>query len=117
MFYTFNQNNSGGSFDFDKEKGLTHIVIIEAENKDKAVEKALDIGIYFGGVEEGYDCPCCGDRWYEPWKDEGTENPDVYGQNPRGKVVDGMWVAWMKPGHEIAIHNLDGSIEWHGVKP
>jgi len=23
--------------------------------------------IYFDGVEKGYDCECCGDRWYEPW--------------------------------------------------
>lgn len=42
MFYTFNQNNSGGSFDFDKARGITHYVIIEANSVEHA-NKLVDI--------------------------------------------------------------------------
>lgn len=55
MFYTFAQNNSGGSF-----------VIAES------------IGIYFDGVECDLDCECCGDRWSR-YCDENDE-PLINGQ-------------------------------------
>lgn len=60
-FYEFNQNNSGGSFDVDDK--VCHRVFIESDNKDEAIDKALELGIYFDGVRDGIDCPCCGDRW------------------------------------------------------
>ena len=70
MFYTYSQNNSGGSFDIDAENGLAHYVIIEADSMEEANEKATSIGIYFDGVEDGMDCECCGDRW--------SSDPDEY---------------------------------------
>ena len=73
MFYHYSQNNSGGSFDFDKEKGITHHVVIEAESASLADRRAESIGLYFDG--EG-DCPCCGNRWSEAY--EGTDVPSVY---------------------------------------
>jgi predicted NAD-dependent protein-ADP-ribosyltransferase YbiA (DUF1768 family) len=60
-FYEFNQNNSGGWFDVDDK--LCHIVVIEADAYSEAKCKAEDIGIYFYGVDNERDCPCCGDRW------------------------------------------------------
>jgi len=62
-YFEFRQNNSGGHFISDDN--VAHSVVIEAENYDEAVDKALDIGIYFDGVENDIDCPCCGDRWYD----------------------------------------------------
>lgn len=44
-FYTFRQNNSGGSFDIDEK--LSEWVIIEAINGNDAISKAENIGIYF----------------------------------------------------------------------
>lgn len=61
--YEFIQNNSGGVFDVDDK--VCHIVYIEAESAEEANRKAVELGIYFNGVEGGYDCDCCGDRWYE----------------------------------------------------
>lgn len=78
MFYTFNQNNSGGSFIMNDN--VAHFVIIEAESADAANTKAEDIGIYFDGCEKGWDCDCCGDRWSHAWKDEGEAEPLIYGR-------------------------------------
>ena len=63
MFYVFQQNNSGGSWDIDELTGIGKIVIVEADNEDLAVEEAEKIGLYFDGVRKGIDCGCCGDRW------------------------------------------------------
>ncbi len=62
-WFEWTQNNSGGGFDVDKE--VCHRLFIQAESYEEAEEKALDMGVYYDGCHEGYDCPCCGDRWYE----------------------------------------------------
>lgn len=72
-FYTYSQNNSGGSF-----TGPAHYVIIEAFNKDAAHDIAEQHGVYFNGIEDGHDCSCCGDRWSR-WSDE-NEVPSIYGE-------------------------------------
>jgi len=61
-FYEFEQNNSGGSFVVNER--ICHRIIIEAETEQQAIQKAEQLGCYWNGVEEGLDCPCCGDRWY-----------------------------------------------------
>jgi hypothetical protein len=78
-YYTFSQNNSGGSFD-----GSYHYVIIEAPSPEAANEIAVnldlpDVDIYFDGCSDGRDCPCCGDRWYPQYDDsDGYDTPQVY---------------------------------------
>ena len=79
MFYTYHQNNSGGSFDCDDRVAET--VIIEANSPDEANYRAESVGIYFDGVQKGQDCSCCGDRWHSAWL-EGTEVPEIYGKDP-----------------------------------
>lgn len=82
MFFTFGQNNSGGTFDIDHN--VAHFVIIEADNADEANSIAESKGIYFDGCDLGQDCDCCGDRWYRQWKDDnGSVEPGIYGQNPQ----------------------------------
>lgn len=101
-FYTFNQNNSGGSFDHDPEAGIGYAVAIEALSPADAENRAEDIGIYFDGCADGLDCDCCGDRWSALYSDDGTDQPtDGHGSNP------------IKGGWEIPsyIHRLDGTIE------
>ena len=85
--------------------------IIEANDNDQADNLAENIGIYFDGVELGYDCECCGDRWSSSWGDE-YNVPSIYGQ-PVSEYK--TCVAWMEPGREICIHYLDGRKEWLGV--
>lgn len=60
-FYEYHQNNSGGRFDLE----LGENVYIQATTADEANSIAQNNGIYFDGVEDGRDCQCCGDRWYE----------------------------------------------------
>lgn len=62
-FYEFNQNNSGGSF--VTNENLCHRIIIQADNQQEAIRKAEEFGCYWNGCDDGIDCPCCGDRWYE----------------------------------------------------
>ena len=111
MFYHYSQNNSGGSFDFDREKGITHYVVIEAENASLADRRAKSIGLYFDG--EG-DCPCCGDRWREAYG-KGAEEPSVYAR-PLGVFVNkDNWRGWMKEGYETVVHFADGTMKWYYV--
>jgi len=65
-FFKFDQNNPGGRYDHDKF--LTLRVIVEALCVEQAERIAEDKGIYYNGVNIGFDCPCCGDRWYRPDK-------------------------------------------------
>jgi len=76
MFYTYNQNNSGGFFHVDESVG--QYVIIEADSSDQANDLAKSkAGIYFEGCDDGTDCSCCGDRWSRNYSD-GTEEPMIY---------------------------------------
>ena len=106
-FYEFNQNNSGGGFDYDTKKGITHHVVIEANSKEEALDIAERIGLYFNGVYDEIDCPCCGDRWNTPW--ESTETPSVCGEPVASVKKSGFFEEGQK---EIAVHYLDGRIEW-----
>lgn len=81
-FYEYDQNNSGGSF-IENDK-LCHRVIIEAESEKEADEIAKNIGIYFNGVAKGYDCECCGDRWYSPTE---LNFPYHYGAFDDGEAI------------------------------
>jgi hypothetical protein len=76
-WFEFSQNNSGGHFDIDRSNGIGPRVWIEAADADAANERALDIGLYFNGVEAGFDCDCCGDRWYEVWDSDGVAEPEI----------------------------------------
>jgi hypothetical protein len=83
-FYYYRQNNSGGVW--DRDENLDTDVLIEANSASEANDLAERIGIYFNGCEEdedgnsiGRDCPCCGDRWYRAYEDDGEVYPHRYG--------------------------------------
>jgi hypothetical protein len=101
-FYTFAQNNSGGSFVYNEN--LSEWVIIEAYNYQAANDIAERHGIYFNGVGFGPDCPCCGDRWSEQRdEDASTFEPEVFGIPAFDRV------SWHTGAPEpIVIHYLDG---------
>lgn len=77
MFFTYDQNNSGGHFDIDANVACT--VIIEADNNKEADVGAEEIGIYFDD-DYDIDCPCCGTRWSRAWG-EGKETPQIHGED------------------------------------
>ena len=60
MFFSFHQNNSGGFFKIDNDKGIDAYVIVEGDTVEEVMDKAEKIGLYFDG--DG-DCSCCGNRW------------------------------------------------------
>ena len=68
MIYYFRQNNSGGSFADLEYLGdgldVFHLAV-EAESAEAACDIAENskYNIYFNGVDNDIDCPCCGDRW------------------------------------------------------
>jgi len=103
MFYTYNQNNSGGVSEINDD--VTHFVIIEADNAEEADQRAEGVGIYFDGCAKGLDCHCCGDRWSSQWGDDGDPEPMIYG----GPVAEAK--TWRgEPGDVIAyIYRKDGT--------
>lgn len=113
MFYTYNQNNSGGSFIEDADRGIAHYVIVEADSPEQADITAENIGLYF---DDSYDCPCCGSRWDEASSYDESEVPTIYGREiVNGKVVpiEGSPYTdmnWMD-GPEGYIHYADGRVE------
>lgn len=105
-WFCYRQNNSGGSFCHDPEAGVGIVVFIEANNADQASARAQDIGIYFDGVREGRDCECCGDRWNEPWHDDGDDVPMLYGEEWRAiEPGEDPEMDWGLPSY---IHPLEG---------
>jgi hypothetical protein len=111
MFYTFRQNNSGGSFVIDD--AVTINVIIEAANETQANAIAERVGIYFNGVDNGDDCDCCGDRWYPVSDYDGKESPTVYGVSPEVYVSERQdWMRWADKGEEVVLYYLDGTVDW-----
>jgi hypothetical protein len=102
-FFTFNQNNSGGKFDFDEERGISHWVIIEAPDKAAAIARAESIGLYFDGAG---DCPCCGHRW-STYTDDESDTPKIYDEPAADFIADEKWL-WMAPRAEAFIHYADG---------
>lgn len=88
MFYSFRQNNSGGSF-----VGPIN-VIIEAKDVTEANYLAQRNGIYFDGVARGDDCPCCGDRWHKADEYDESEVPEHYGSKIGQKISDDMTYTW-----------------------
>ena len=103
LYYTYRQNNSGGRFITDDE--VCGFVVIQAHDEKDADRRAQNIGIYFNGVDAGWDCSCCGDRWDEAWED-GTEQPELYGKTPEDYND-----AFTKKGEVFCrVYYIDGSV-------
>jgi len=107
-FFEFRQNNSGGGFDFQPDAGISVHVIVEADDATEANQRAEAIGLYFDGVDKGWDCGCCGDRWYEAWANDGDDVPSIYG-TPLDDYEPTIY--WMKDGAPNAyVHYKDGRV-------
>lgn len=110
MFYSFRQNNSGGSFHGPEE------IIVEAVNAATANDLASRFGIYFDGCDNGRDCSCCGDRWYETSDRDGTTVPSHYGTPLVGTAEDVVRAnpeafSFLWSPMTIDVHYLDGRKE------
>lgn len=112
-FFEYVQNNSGGGFDFDEDAGISHIVIIEADDAEEANYKAERIGLYFDGRG---DCPTCGDRWYPASYGDAEDVPSHYG-TPIQDIEwgNGLHWKWIKGGPEVYVHFKDGHRQAYGL--
>lgn len=109
-FWYVNQNNSGGSFDFNEEWGITHFLVVEALDKNHAISILENIVDSY--PNRGYDCPCCGFRWnLYIYEEEGSNEPEVY-EMPVADYVKKESLMWMDSGKEVCVHYLDGRKEW-----
>ncbi|AFV51384.1 hypothetical protein FDG66_gp64 [Streptomyces phage phiCAM] len=109
-FFEYSQNNSGGSFAYDGDAGITHYVIIEADSPEEANDKAETIGLYFDGYG---DCDCCGSRWSECWDgDKGEKVPSIYGTPVSDYDFGYRWMHSDEP--ECYVHFADGSVQGYG---
>lgn len=59
-WYHYRQNNSGGSFDYDAQNGISINVYVQAAGPSEADDLAQEAGVYF---DSALDCNCCGARW------------------------------------------------------
>jgi len=112
-FYELSQNNTGGSFDVDSK--LCHRLVIEAGSEEEALSIAEDLGCYWYGVDNGNDCPCCGDRWYRSASEIDIE---TYNEKWNGMELS-EWGTSSETDHDKAIKELEAKypgVEW-SVKP
>ena len=105
-FYKYSQNNTGGSYNIDKARGIGKFVFVEAISPEDANKRARLIGLYFDGYG---DCECCGNRWHEQYSEkEGQEVPKIFGQD----VSVGKFKGFCGTiGIDSYIHYLDGTIQ------
>jgi len=107
-WWRYSQNNSGGGFD---ARG-GYATYIHAPSASQADAIAENNGIYFDGVRDGSDCPCCGDRWSSAWSNE-PDIEDCTVAELAEKIVagDGLkWAANWKLG--IRIIDSGGKVHW-----
>ena len=109
-FFDYRQNNSGGGFDFDDDKGVSLTVIIEADSAEEANDKAQSIGLYFDGAG---DCSTCGYRWSDAYG-KGDDVPSDYG-TPISDTDFGWYRNWAKPHPVAYVHFADGLVQAYGL--
>lgn len=104
-WFTYDQNNSGGVFDFDAGRGISAKVIVQARDAREANYRAQRIGLYFDGSG---DCSCCGDRWSEQYG-EGFETPMIHrGVDIEAWLAGDWFMKWMAPDRpEVYVHAYD----------
>lgn len=84
MFYTYDQNNSGGYF--IENDDVREYLIIEADSVKEANSKMYNITEDYSNF-----CECCGLRWDILYDDEdGKEEPMIY-NTPVNEVEKGMF--------------------------
>lgn len=108
-WFEYRQNNSGGSFTYDPQNGISVNVYIQAQDAREADYKAEAIGLYWDGCQSGMDCDCCGDRWYPQNRYWGDGDPVDEVPGPDEPFDEEQhWHKWID-GYETFVHRYDGS--------
>lgn len=105
VFVNFTQNNSGGYFIIDEEKGIGHYIVVEGINLENIKRRFEEITEDFSEY-----CSCCGERWCSYIVDEDlTPNPTIYGKDAK-RYVEEYGDGFLKECF-VFVHYIDGSIE------
>lgn len=106
-WYYIDQNNSGGSFNYDKKSGVSVNVYIEADSHFEANNRARQIGIYFDDTY-AVDCPCCGPRWCPVSEHDRINGNPPEKDAPLYRDTQNYVLKWMKDGeYETFVHPKD----------
>lgn len=100
------QNNSGGYFIRDDD--VDHYVFAQAATAEQAKE-VLRNATY----ESGQDwCECCGERWWISCYEEGSDEPEKYGESILANFSDGIWgggcILYLASG--LKLRTMDGML-------
>jgi hypothetical protein len=107
-WWCYGQNNSGGGF--DEEAGYS--TYIRAPSASQADRIAIKNGIYFNGVDNGPDCPCCGDRWSSAWGDKPDYEDCTVAELAEKLVTNGELKYATQWGLGIRIIDNDRTVHW-----
>jgi hypothetical protein len=109
-YFDFSQNNTGG--DFHRDENLGDHVIIAAIDHEDANKRLQRLGGYFNGCDDGSDCSCCGDRWYEKGSyDKGDEAPLICSM-----LIPQYMATFSWPGRRIIVYHADGYRDTYVIK-
>jgi len=86
MFYTYHQNNSDGEYEYNNN--ISRYIIVEAVDREESDCIAEGLGVYFDGIDNNIDCPCCGDRWQRASDCDSASEPMVYGLSIQDYTAD-----------------------------
>ena len=110
-WYEFSQNNSGGYYSNDPERGVGHVVMVEAIDGDHANRRAERLGIEFGT-----GCQCCGSRWSGVIDSDGEEEcVQAWGGAIRAHRPDEEPEIYLGEEHLIFVHPINGDF-YRGAK-
>lgn len=104
MFYTFMQNNVRG--EWQESSHIARWMIIEADSANEAWDTLMDIPY----LEYRY-CDCCGDSWYLPDDEDGTDTPMINGLVIAASSILPQNYLKHLDGAEGRIHYKDGKVE------
>jgi hypothetical protein len=119
VYYEYDQNNSGGSFIQDDK--VTHRVFVECDNSVDAKWWASKLGIYFDGVADGIDCPCCGDRRYEANRVEFPYSYGSFDESEAKRIADKYGcdiaeskkqISYHKDPHDVVFKNIESYAQY-----
>lgn len=106
-FYTYYQNNSGGSFDYDEKIGVGHIVIVEAPSAEDANQLAKNREMCLLCSAGCGCCKCCGPRWSQAEEGDGTAEPMIEGE-PVGDYRYRLGIGVLGHTYHAFVHYANG---------
>ncbi len=108
----------------------------QIKSESEADSIAEDLGCYWDGVNEGSDCPCCGDRWYgghevelmamstekdgsypvEEWVDRKKSTPEEALETLRSRYSEFEWIKEPSLGDKYGSPIIEGVVKLNTIE-